>query len=158
MRFAPNVKSFERNIKSLLKLNEKSEMPEKKFEILVQIRAALTQQDIDDIMVSALEGGINYWCRRVVVQGDYLGEYASEQISRGGKLAVWLDEPFEEDKTCYLLDLDKFLAGFKLWLENGCGNCDVVDASDGSVDCGEIDGTAADEIVQYALFGNVVFA
>ena len=115
-------------------------MSEKKFEVLVQIRAALTQQDIDDIMVSALEGGINYWCRRVVVQGDYLGEYASEQISRGGKLAVWLDEPFEEDKTC------------------GCGNCDVVDASDGSVDCGEIDGTAADEIVQYALFGNVVFA
>ena len=157
MRFAPSVKSFERNIKSLLKLKEKSEMPEKKFEVLVQIRAALTQQDIDDIMVSALEGGINYWCRRVVVQGDYLGEYASEQISRG-KLAVWLDEPFEEDKTCYLLDLDKFLAGFKLWLENGCGNCDVVDASDGSVDCGEIDGTAADEIVQYALFGNVVFA
>ena len=63
-----------------------------------------------------------------------------------------------EDKTCYLLDLDKFLAGFKLWLENGYGNCDVVDASDGSVDCGEIDGTAADEIVQYALFGNVMFA
>ena len=54
MRFAPNVKSFEQNIKSLLKLKEKSEMPEKKFEILVQIRAALTQQDIDDIMVSAL--------------------------------------------------------------------------------------------------------
>lgn len=45
-------------------------MSEKKFEVLVQIRAALTQQDIDDIMVSALEGGINYWCRRVVVQGD----------------------------------------------------------------------------------------
>ena len=35
-------------------------MSEKKFEVLVQIRAALTQQDIDDIMVSALEGGINY--------------------------------------------------------------------------------------------------
>jgi hypothetical protein len=149
---------FKRKLKRFLKSKGKNEMSEKKFEVLVQIRAALTQQDIDDIMVSALEGGINYWCRRVVVQGDYLGEYASEQISRGGKLAVWLYEPFEEDKTCYLLDLDKFLAGFKLWLENGCGNCDVVDASDGSVDCGEIDGTAADEIVQYALFGNVVFA
>ena len=157
MRFAPKVKSFEQNIKSLLKLKEKSEMPEKKFEILVQIRAALTQQDIDDIMVSALEGGINYWCRRVVVQGDYLGEYASEQISRGGKLAVWLDEPFEEDKTCYLLDLDKFLAGFKLWLEKGGDSYDAIDYSDGSVDCGQIDATCADEIVQYALFGELVF-
>ena len=132
-------------------------MPEKKFEVLVQIRAALTQQDIDDIMVSALEGGINYWCRRVVVQGDYLCEYASEQISRGGKLAVWLDEPFEDDKTCYMLDRDKFLAGFKLWLEKGGDSYGAIDYSDGSVDCGQIDATCADEIVQYALFGELVF-
>ena len=157
MRFAPNVKSFEQNIKSLLKLKEKSEMPEKKFEILVQIRAALTQQDIDAIMVSALEGGINYWCRRVVVQGAYLGEYASEQISRGGTLAIWLDEPFEDDKTCYMLGRDKFLAGFKLWLEKGGDSYDAIDYSDGSVDCGQIDATCADEIVQYALFGELVF-
>lgn len=132
-------------------------MPEKKFEVLVQIRAALTQQDIDDIMVSALEGGVSYWCKRVVVQGDYLGEYASEQISRGGRLAVLLDEPFEDDKTCYMLDLDKFLTGFKLWFENGCDSYDAVDVSDGSVDCCRIDGTCADEIIQYALFGEIVY-
>lgn len=72
---------------------------EKKFEVHAEITARLTQQDVDDIMVSALEGGINYWCRRVVVQGKYLGEYASDQISRGGQLAVWLEEPFEDDKS-----------------------------------------------------------
>ena len=58
-------------------------MPTLKFEIKTRVSAKgkpakiivakLTPQDIDDIMVSALEGGINYWCRRVVVQGDYLG-------------------------------------------------------------------------------------
>ena len=42
---------------------------EKKFEVHAEITARLTHQDVDDIMVSALEGGINYWCRRVVVQG-----------------------------------------------------------------------------------------
>lgn len=130
---------------------------EKTFEICTKTTVYLTQQDIDDIMVSAFEGGINYWCWRVVVQGDYLGEYASDQISRGGKLAVWLDEPFEDDKTCYLLDRDKFLAGFKLWLEKGGDSYDAIDYSDGSVDCGQIDATCADEIVQYALFGEVVF-
>lgn len=130
---------------------------EKKFEICTKTTVYLTQQDIDDIMVAALEGGINYWCWRVVVQGDYLGEYASEQISRGGKLAVWIDEPFEDDKTCYMLDRDKFLAGFKLWLEKGGDSYDVIDYFDGSVDCGQIDATCADEIVQYALFGEVVF-
>lgn len=127
------------------------------FEVHAEITARLTQQDVDDIMVSALEGGINYWCRRVVVQGKYLGEYASDQISRGGQLAVWLEEPFEDDKTCYMLDLDKFLAGFKQWLENCYANCDVVDSTDGSVDCGQIDATCADEIVQHALFGELVF-
>ena len=130
---------------------------EKKFEICTKTTVYLTQQDIDDIMLSAFEGGINYWCWRVVVQGDYLGEYASEQISRGGKLAIWLDEPFEDDKTCYMLDRDKFLAGFKLWLEKGGDSYDAIDYSDGSVDCGQIDATCADEIVQYALFGEVVF-
>jgi hypothetical protein len=130
---------------------------EKRFEIRTKITVYLTQQDIDDIMVSAFEGGINYWCRRVVVQGDYLGKYASEQISRGGKLAIWLDEPFEDDKTCYVLDRDKFLAGFKLWIESDGDSYDTIDDSDGSVDCGQIDAICADEIIQYALFGEVVF-
>lgn len=130
---------------------------EKKFEICTKITVYLTQQDIDDIMVSVFEGGINYWCRRVVVQGDYLGKYASEQISRGGKLAIWLDEPFEDDKTCYVLDRDKFLAGFKLWIESDGDSYDAIDHSDGSVDCGQIDAVCADEIIQYALFGEVVF-
>lgn len=130
---------------------------EKKFEICTKITVYLTQQDIDDIMVSAFEGGINYWCRRVVVQGDYLGKYASEQISRGGKLAIWLDEPFEDDKTCYVLDRDKFLAGFKLWIESDGDSYDAIDHSDGSIDCGQIDAVCADEIIQYALFGEVVF-
>ena len=130
---------------------------EKRFEIRTKITVYLTQQDIDDIMVSAFEGGINYWCRRVVVQGDYLGKYASEQISRGGKLAIWLDEPFEDDKPCYVLDRDKFLAGFKLWIESDGDSYDTIDDSDGSVDCGQIDAICADEIIQYALFGEVVF-
>ena len=130
---------------------------EKKFEICTKITVYLTQQDIDDIMVSAFEGGINYWCRRVVVQGDYLGKYASEQISRAGKLEIWLDEPFEDDKTCYVLDRDKFLAGFKLWIESDGDSYDAIDHSDGSVDCGQIDAVCADEIIQYALFGEVVF-
>lgn len=130
---------------------------EKKFEICTKITVYLTQQDIDDIMVSAFEGGINYWCRRVVVQGDYLGKYASEQISRGGKLEIWLDEPFENDKTCYVLDRDKFLAGFKLWIESDGDSYDAIDHSDGSVDCGQIDAVCADEVIQYTLFGEVVF-
>ena len=55
---------------------------EKCFEVHAELAVWPTGQDVDDIMVSALEGGICYWCDRVTVEGQYLGKYASEQISR----------------------------------------------------------------------------
>ena len=127
-------------------------MSEKKFEVVAEIRARLTQEDIDDIMVGALEGGINYWCREAEVVGEYLGEYASEQISRGGALTLYDAE--SSDK--WTLDLEKFLNGVKLWLQNGDDRYDALQG-DGTLDTGEIDGEMADMIVQYALFGEVVF-
>lgn len=125
---------------------------EKKFEVHAETVFQLTQQDVDDIMVGALEGGINYWCREAEVVGDYLGEYASDQISRGGKLI--LHDAESSDK--WELDLEKFLNGMKLWVQNGDDNYGAVQ-KDGTVDTCQIDAEMADLIVQYALFGEVVF-
>ena len=52
----------------------------KRFEGKATINFKLNMQDIDDIMACALEGGINYWCSEAKVIGEYLGEYASEQM------------------------------------------------------------------------------
>ena len=129
---------------------------EKKFEVRAEITARLTQQDVDDIMVSALEGGICYWSDCVEVVDRYLSEYASGQISRGGKLKIHVDEPFDEENTeWYELDIEKFAQGFRLWLENGGDRYGAV--SNGEVDTCEIDGEMADLIIQYALFGEVVY-
>ena len=124
----------------------------KKFEVKVEIRVELTQQDIDDIMVAALEGGINYWCDEAAVEGgEYLGKYASDQISRGGTLLL-----HDTDEDAYRkLDLEKFLKGFKLWMENGGDQYGAVQGHE--VDCCNIAAGCADEIVQYALFGEVVY-
>ncbi len=128
-------------------------MSEKKFTVQLQIEANLTQQDIDDIMVGALEGGITYWCSSAeVVGGEYLGEYASDQISRGGSLMLYDAE--SSDK--WELTLEKFLNGVKLWLQNGDDRYHALQ-KDGTLDTGEIDGEMADLIVQYALFGELVF-
>lgn len=128
-------------------------MEEKKFEVRAEIVVHLTQQDIDDIMVAALEGGINYWCSEASVEGgEFLGEYASEQISRGGTLLLY---DFEED-AYRKLDLEKFLKGFKLWLESGMDVYNAVTSS-GEVDPCNIDAGCADEIIQCALFGEVVY-
>lgn len=63
---------------------------EKQVTVSVTLEIVLTQEDIDDIMCGALEGGITYWCDEAKVVGDYLGEYGSEQIARGGKLRLHL--------------------------------------------------------------------
>lgn len=126
-------------------------MEKKKFEVRVELVIQLTQQDIDDIVVGALEGGITYWCFKAEVVGDYLGKYASEQISRGGKLKLYDSENGEK----YWLDLEKFLNGFKLWVENGGDQYGAVQGHE--VDCCNIDAGCADEIIQYALFGEVIY-
>ena len=123
----------------------------KKFEIRAEIVVHLTDEDVDAIMVSALEGGINWWCKEAEVVGDYLGEFASDQISRGGMLI--LHDAESTDK--WELDIEKFTQGFRLWLEHGGDRYGAV--SNGKVDTCEIDGEMADQIIQYALFGDVVF-
>lgn len=121
------------------------------FVLEVSRQIVVTRQDIDDIMCCALEGGINYWCRKAeVVEGIYYGEYASEQISHGGSLRLY---DSEEDEV-YVLTLDKFLNGISLACRDGYAD----EWFDGEIlDCCQIDAEAADIIVQYALFGEVVY-
>lgn len=118
----------------------------------------VTDEDIDDIMATALEGGINYWCDKAEVIGERLGDdgWASEQISRGGIL--WLQDA--ETGEYYDLDKEKFLTGLKKYLE-----CEwykrelIVEVYGGHMclDIGMIDAVEADQIIQYALFGGNVF-
>jgi len=126
-------------------------MSKEKFEVAAEINVCLTREDVDDIMCSVLDA-IGYWCRKAEVVGEYLGEYASEQISHGGALTLYDAE--NGDK--WTLDLEKFLSGVKLWIQNGDDRYGALQG-DGTLDTGEIDGEMADMIVQYALFGEVVF-
>lgn len=117
------------------------------YELFVKRRAYLTSQDIDDIVCTALEGGITYWCDKVtVVEDEYYGEYASDQISRGGSLIL---HDSEEDEDI-ILTLDKFLTGFVLACKNKHGR---IWFDDDCVECVNIDASDADVIIQYAVFG-----
>lgn len=115
----------------------------------VKFTVHVTAEDIDDIIRTAFEGGICYWCDEVEVVGKYLGKYASEQISRGGKLVLYDVE--SSDK--WELTLDKFAKGLKEWLS---WNPDFT--TDGGIDTANVDANCADEIIQYALFGELMFA
>lgn len=124
----------------------------KKYEVTAEIKVTLTTQDIDDIMVGALEGGINYWCGEAeVIEDKRVADWGHEQIARDGVLML---HDIEDPDEVWELNLEKFLNGFKLWVEKGGYGA----VEDGEVDCCNIDAICADEIIQYALFGELVYA
>lgn len=122
---------------------------EKVITVRPEIEVKLTQQDVDDIMCTALDGGICYWCGVAEVVGNYLGACASEQISRGGVLLLH----DAESADTWELNLEKFLNGVKLYFEQGCH----VEAEDNRIDTCDVDADDADCIIQFALFGEVIF-
>lgn len=123
--------------------------------VKVEMEIILSREDIDDIMCGALEGGITYWCKRAEVVGEYLGEYGSEQISRGGILKL---HDMEAEKI-YELTKEKFLKGVELWAKNPVG-CNCMEQIDGKIrlDTCNVDAVVCDAIIQYAIFGEVIYA
>lgn len=128
---------------------------EKKTVISINVNVVVTDEDIDDIMCTALEGGINYWCSRAEVDGRYLGEYASEQISRGGTLIL---HDAEEDRK-YVLTKGNFLAGLERYLKmpSACSLIEYVN-HEPQIDTGYVDASEADCIIQYAVFGDLIYS
>jgi hypothetical protein len=126
----------------------------------IEMGVDITGDDIDDIVATALEGGINYWCIKAEVgEEDYFGQYASDQISRGGTLRLYLDEPYN-DTEMFVLTEYKLINGIKQYLEDPNRPYEIVGkGSTGAnvIDCGMVDAIVADMIIQYALFDEVVF-
>ena len=101
----------------------------------------LTNHDIDAIMVSALEGGIIYWCNKAEIADDYLGEDVSKQISRGDTLILYDDEEGESTgsiKISLLIDLRSGILTYKTFM--------VLLSLDDDVGTGLIDAPAADAL------------
>ncbi len=128
------------------------------FEVTAKRTMIFSKTDIDDIVCTALEGGITYWCCKAVVgEDEYYGEYASDQISRGGTLILY---DTEEDER-YTLTLEKLINGIAKACDEGYGDfCDIAEdgkSLDNNVEMSRLDSIAADIIIQYALFGEIVY-
>lgn len=126
-------------------------MNEKTFIIRPIVEIELCEEDIENIVVTALEGGINYWaCLETepwFVEGQ--GPVSTQVTQRllNGKSIRFYDA---EDMTTgddWVLTLDKLLAGIKQELESEARNLSDI----------EFDAANADCIIQYALFGELVF-
>lgn len=109
-------------------------------EFTIKTTTTVTQEQIDDVVCTALEGGITYWCNRAKVKDDdYKGaEWAHEVVTRGGVLVLH----DTEEEIDYELDIKKLLKGFSLVK---------------SFDFDQYDAADADSIIQSALFGEVIY-
>lgn len=141
-------------IPELVEKLTKKETEEKKQEetsVKIEISVTVTDEVIDIIMFNALDGGVDGWCKKVEVVGDCLAEYADYQISRGGQLKF-----SNEDGEEFILDKEKLLKG----IEYACAQYGIVEVYYGGfcVDVNCIDEDVAGEIVQYALFGEVLYS
>lgn len=139
--------------KKEISMEEQKKEQQKTIKVELQIKVA--DEDIDDIMSTALDSStLQCWCSEVNVVGRYLGEYASDQISREGEL-----EFYEiEDETYRSLTLENFKDGLRKYLSEE--PMSIIRRNDGTlgVDPGMIDEVAADEIIQYALFEEIVYS
>jgi hypothetical protein len=128
-------------------------------ELTITITETIDPQDICDLMVAALEGGINYWCGGAeIVYGEDncpVGvspedaekvEFASDVIAYGGKLELF---DLEDQSESWILDIDKLLEGIKQELQTmGQSFTTMMDNHDADT---------ADRVVQYALFKELVY-
>lgn len=115
----------------------------------VPVTISLSENDVNDIMVGAIEGGINYWGyvtnanRQFKPPSVAVSEWCSFRLLNN-QAVIFGD--VEDDSEFYHLTLEKFMDGCKMHASNkGSFDMDCMDASD--YDC----------IIQYALFGQVVY-
>lgn len=112
----------------------------------------VTAEDIDDIMCIALTGFITYWADAARPVGEFLGNELSEQISRGGTISIHE----EEENTWHDFGLKEFLKGIELWEKEGMDRYNAVD-EEGNINAGKIDSEMGDMIIQYGIFGELVY-
>jgi hypothetical protein len=110
----------------------------------------MDNQIIDDILTTAFEGGINYWCTKVSVRdGDFKGaDYASMSVSKGATVDLTVDES-DGAVDVKPLTRESIIHGIN---EASKFKKQTIDAF-----YEDHDAESADMAVQFAVFGKLIF-
>ena len=130
------------------------------YKVKAAIELRLSEEDIEDIVVTALNGGIGYWACLDNSRPEFEGQGKDDcvdawtaKILMEGKKVVFIDEEDEDEE--YILTLEKLLNGIKLFVENGYDRYGAFKA--GEIDLCNFDAECADCVFQLAMFGELVF-
>ncbi len=120
----------------------------------VTIKKNITENDIACIMVGTFEGGSNYWVGldnkdkpewEAKPKDEPNSTWATKILLDGGSIKFYSLEGDEDED--WILTLDKLIKGLQLNCEQRPHDCDLEQGDAGTCDC----------ILQYALFGEVVY-
>lgn len=118
----------------------------------IDVPLAITENMVESVLVGAFEGGSNYWVGvnntgeiwERKPQGEPLATWATKLVLDGETVELYDRE--DEDEVFHLT-LEGIMNGFKLNAINRPWDSDIEEG----------DATTADCILQYALFGKIVF-
>jgi len=132
--------------------------------LVIPININLEEEFVEDILVTVLEGGSNYWIKDIRInhpggakpKGVPSSIWASQALINDGSVIFKTGE--EKTET---LTIGAFHNGLLVWAEHHprqvasaifveCGMTPTLDASN-------LDANDADAILQYALFGKLVY-
>ena len=131
----------------------------KTFEAKNEQKHIFSTEDLNDLVVTALEGGINYWCGSAKIKKDTDGTffgvasedqdkvvYASDVVGYGGVLILTdAEDPSEK----WELDAENMVKGIEMHCQKvGMPLSELMDNYDAS---------DADCIVQFACMGEITF-
>lgn len=130
--------------------------------LTLPIEVELDDEFFSDILTTALEGGSNYWIDNITIrvpsdqkkpQGMPHSEWAGIAINNDGNIKITSTEGDE------VITKNSLINGVKMWASFFPSNiCFVNEAgSTHSIDTCNIDASDADSILQYAVFGKLVF-
>lgn len=130
------------------------EFDKKKVVGTATIKKELTESDIENIIVTAFEGGSNYWMgldnssedMQAKPNGEPYSTWSTKLILEGKSVKLFDIEESDDDSN-WIITLDKLIKGFELNYVNRPHDNDLENG----------DATTADCILQYALFGEVVY-
>jgi hypothetical protein len=127
---------------------------EKDIDIVGTIKTAIpiTKNDVENVIVTAFEGGINYWAG--LKNKSLLWKTKPDREP----LSLWATKLLLDGKSVLLYDIENPNTNFELTIKGLLKGIEqYYVATDYQIDKENWDAESADCIVQYALFGEIVY-
>lgn len=113
----------------------------------VSVPFEITKEYVEDVICTCFEGGSTYWIDKVTCDKCLPGKYYSEYITNDEIIII------VADGKEYPLDLDLFIKGLRRYIKFCIKNGREVNVFDTS----DMDADICDSILQFALFGDIIY-